>query len=239
MSAQACKRIVKVDMKAIHNLGLSEMGIHVSFKESDVREAYALIVGPEGTPYQDGLLYFRIKFPSDYPFSPPSVQYDSTSPYRIHPNLYAGKSHQNFLGKVCLSIINTWSGPKWTSVLNIASILISILSLLCDNPITNEPGYEKPPKGVRAEYNKIVYHDTLKHLVMNHSSPPRIEYDVFTPVINEHFQKHCQRIVKRSERCAEKFSEGGVVYFKIYHIHTTIDFPALHEKILEWSQKYR
>lgn len=238
MSSQACKRIAKVDMKAVRDLELSKMGIHVSFKESDVRDAHALIIGPEGTPYEDGLLYFKIRFPSDYPFNPPSVHYDSTSPYRIHPNLYAGRSHQNFLGKVCLSIINTWSGPKWTSVLNIASILISVQSLLSNNPITNEPGYETPPKAITQEYNKIVYHDTLKHLVMNHSSPPRIEYEVFGPVIKEHFQKHCQRIVKSSEKFAKKYHECKIAYFKIYHIHLTINFTDLHEKILEWSQKY-
>ena len=238
MSSQACKRIAKVDMKAIHDLELSKMGIHVSFKESDVRDACALIIGPEGTPYQDGLLYFRIRFPSDYPFSPPSVLYDSTSPYRIHPNLYAGSSHRNFLGKVCLSIINTWSGPKWTSVLNIASVLISIQSLLCNNPITNEPGYEKPSGVIKYEYNRIVFHDTMRHLIINHSSPPRIDYEVFAPVIREHFQTNCQRIIRRSEAYANKYREEETPYFKLYNIHATLNFPIMHKKILEWSQTY-
>lgn len=31
----------------------------------------AAIVGPNGTPYHDGLFFFDIQFPSDYPHSPP------------------------------------------------------------------------------------------------------------------------------------------------------------------------
>ena len=238
MSTQVCKRIINVDMKAVQNLGLSDMGIHVLFNESDVRDAYALIIGPEGTPYEDGLLYFRIRFPPDYPFSPPSVQYDSTSPYRIHPNLYVGKPHHNFLGKVCLSIINTWSGPKWTAVLNIAAVLISIQSLLCNNPITNEPGYEKPSGVIKYEYNRIVYHDTVRHLIMNHSVPPKQEYEVFLPVIVEHFKQNMKRIVKRLKEFSEKSKYEETPYFKLYNIHATLNFPEMYKKLIEWSQKY-
>ena len=42
---------------------------------------------------------------------------------RFNPNLYAN-------GKVCLSILGTWSGPGWSPVQSLASVLISIQSLM-------------------------------------------------------------------------------------------------------------
>ena len=90
----------------------------------------ATIIGPKDTPYENGILYFIIEFPHNYPYSPPKVGYLSHSRYRIHPNLYVGRSQDNFLGKVCLSIINTWAGPKWTTIMHVGSVMVSIQSLL-------------------------------------------------------------------------------------------------------------
>jgi hypothetical protein len=43
-------------------------------------------------------------------------------------------------GKVCLSILGTWSGPKWSPALTTTSVMATIQSLLDENPIRNEPG---------------------------------------------------------------------------------------------------
>ena len=135
MSASAIKRIINKDIKEIHKMNLYELGIHIHFDEENMLQAKAIIIGPKNTPYENGALYFKIVFPTNYPFAPPKVSYLSSSRYRIHPNLYVGKPCDNFEGKVCLSILNTWSGPKWTSIMHIGSILVSIQSLLDDNPI--------------------------------------------------------------------------------------------------------
>ena len=34
-------------------------------------EAYAMIIGPKGTLYEGGYLFFNIDFPKNYPYSPP------------------------------------------------------------------------------------------------------------------------------------------------------------------------
>lgn len=114
--------------------------------ESDMRKGKAMIVGPEGTPYEGCPLVFHIQLPDDYPFTPPSVQIlTSDGETRLHPNLYVA-------GKVCLSILGTWSGPKWSPVMTLSTVLSSIQSLLEENPITNEPGHEKLTlKDVRAK----------------------------------------------------------------------------------------
>ena len=75
--------------------------------------------------------------PPDYPFTSPNVRIvTSDGSTRLHPNLYVN-------GKVCLSILGTYSGPKWVSSMNIGTIFKSIYSLLNENPIINEPGWEK------------------------------------------------------------------------------------------------
>ena len=54
---------------------------------------------------------------------------------RFNPNLYKN-------GKVCLSILGTWEGPAWLPSQSIASVLMSIQSLMNSNPYFNEPGHE-------------------------------------------------------------------------------------------------
>lgn len=96
-----------------------------------------MIIGPEDTPYAHCPLIFSIELPDDYPFSSPKVQIlSSDGQTRFHPNLYVN-------GKVCLSILGTWTGPAWSSVMSISTVLKSIHSLLEANPIANEPGWEK------------------------------------------------------------------------------------------------
>lgn len=52
----------------------------------------ALIVGPEGTPYENGMFEFDILLPLMYPQSPPQVKLVTTGHGRVrfNPNLYAG-----------------------------------------------------------------------------------------------------------------------------------------------------
>lgn len=53
---------------------------------------------------------FDIFLGASYNNSPPSVKYMTTNggKFRFNPNLYAD-------GKVCLSLLGTWSGPGWIS----------------------------------------------------------------------------------------------------------------------------
>ncbi|KAK8985668.1 hypothetical protein V6N11_068916 [Hibiscus sabdariffa] len=78
--------------------------IFVRVYESRMDLLRAVIIGAEGTPYHDGLFFFDVFFPASYPKAPPHVYYHSGG-LRLNPNLYSS-------GKVCLSLLNTWSGNK-------------------------------------------------------------------------------------------------------------------------------
>ncbi len=62
-----------------------------------------MILGPPRTPYEDGLFFFDVQLPGSYPSSPPAVHYISYCSDRLNPNLYED-------GKVCVSLLGTWSG---------------------------------------------------------------------------------------------------------------------------------
>lgn len=67
-----------------------------------------MIFSPSDSPYMGGIYEFDIEFPPTYPSVPPLVTFRTTAGGRVrfNPNLYA-------CGKVCLSLLGTWSGEKW------------------------------------------------------------------------------------------------------------------------------
>lgn len=100
----------------------------------------AMITGPEDTPYAGGMFLFDIYFPAEYPSIAPKVRLRTTGggSVRFNPNLYNE-------GKVCLSLLGTWSGGKgetWQAdVSTILQVLLSIQSLIfVPEPYYNEPG---------------------------------------------------------------------------------------------------
>jgi baculoviral IAP repeat-containing protein 6 len=97
-----------------------------------------MIAGPENTPYAGGLFEFDCFLPMQYPNSPPSMNLCTTGggKVRFNPNLYN-------CGKVCLSLLGTWSGsaeenwqPRKSTLLQ---VLVSIQSMiLVEAPYFNE-----------------------------------------------------------------------------------------------------
>lgn len=238
MSNQAIKRIATRDMKEISNMNLNELGIYVHFNEENIMEAYALIIGPKDTPYENGILYFNINFPSNYPFSPPKVQYYSTSKYRIHPNLYVGRPHNNFLGKVCLSSINTWSGPKWTSIMHIGSVLLSIQSLLDNNPLHNEPGFENEISKRNDIYNEIVKYDTYQQLILRNCTEIPLNFKCFENIIRDHLKKEKMDILDKITIMSQKKKNKEKLSINIYNLSVIVDYNITKGKLITMLDNY-
>eukprot|EP00899_Mesostigma_viride_P020466 jgi/Mesvir1/28420/Mv15849-RA.2 len=157
----------------------------------------AVVSGPAATPYHDGLYFFDIYFPSDYPTSPPEVYYHSGG-LRINPNLYEN-------GKVCLSLLNTWSGrgtEVWdASSSNILQVLISIQGLvLVSKPYYNEAGYEKHKGSQEGEknakqYNENTYLLCVRTMLNVLRNPPK----PFEQLVSLHFKSKAGAILKRCD----------------------------------------
>lgn len=229
----AVKRIINKDIKELNKLNLSESGIYIEFDEDNMLNAKAMIIGPENTPYENGILFFKINFPANYPFSPPKINYYSTSRYRIHPNLYVGRSSDNFLGKVCLSIINTWAGPSWTSIMHISSVLLSIQSLLCENPLHNEPGFENENGERNDIYNFLVEYDTYNHLIKKNCFNIPESFEIFKPIIINHLKSNSDKIIENLKSLSEKNPIEKRVSLNIYNLSMIIKYPKLYEYLVK------
>uniref|UniRef100_A0AAQ6IIG0 E2 ubiquitin-conjugating enzyme n=1 Tax=Anabas testudineus TaxID=64144 RepID=A0AAQ6IIG0_ANATE len=77
----------------------------------------ATIMGPGDSPYQGGVFFLTIHFPTDYPFKPPKVAF-TTKIY--HPNI-------NSNGSICLDILRSqWSPALTVSKGNYSLLLLSL-----------------------------------------------------------------------------------------------------------------
>ena len=156
----AIKRIAN-DVKYIINNGasLSSENIYYKHDEENIMKGYALIVGQRDTPYGYGYYFFEFIFPSNYPFEPPEVHYlTNDGSMRFNPNLYTN-------GKVCLSILNTWAGESWTACQTIYSLLLTLSSILCVNPLLNEPGIKEDHNDV-IKYNYLVTYKNIEFAII-------------------------------------------------------------------------
>lgn len=142
----------------------SDLSLAVAFKDRDVRNVKALIIGPHETPYEFGFFEFAVKFNKEYPRKSPAVTGTTTNGgrCRFNPNIYAN-------GKVCLSILGTWRGERgeeWSAAQGLESILLSIQSLMSSNPYENEPGFEDAnepsDKKNQKDYVAKIRHETLR-----------------------------------------------------------------------------
>ena len=155
------KRIAK-DVSDINKNNLVDNGIFYIHDEDNITEGYALIIGPKETVFENGYYFFKFKFPSDYPYLPPTVvfcNYDTVTNTRFHPNLYRN-------GKTCLSLLNTWRGDGWTSCQNIRSVLLSLSSILTSNPLIEEPGINITHKD-NEPYNSIICYKNYEVSIIN------------------------------------------------------------------------
>ncbi|XP_036195146.1 ubiquitin-conjugating enzyme E2 Z isoform X2 [Myotis myotis] len=58
---------------------------------------------------------------------------------------------------------STWTGPAWSPAQSISSVLISIQSLMTENPYHNEPGFEQERHpGDSKNYNECIRHETIR-----------------------------------------------------------------------------
>ncbi|KAJ7978641.1 Ubiquitin-conjugating enzyme [Quillaja saponaria] len=169
-------------------------GIYVRVYEDRMDLLRAVIVGAYGTPYQDGLFFFDFHLPPEYPDAPPSAYYHSGG-WRINPNLYEE-------GKVCLSLLNTWTGrgnevwdPKSSSILQ---VLVSLQGLVLNSkPYFNEAGYDKQVGTAEGEKNSLSYNENTfllncKTMMYLMRRPPKD----FEALIKEHFKRRGYYILK-------------------------------------------
>ncbi|XP_055677910.1 (E3-independent) E2 ubiquitin-conjugating enzyme isoform X2 [Lutzomyia longipalpis] len=162
-------------------------GVWVRAFEDRVDLFSVMIEGPKNTPYEGGMFLFDIQLSDDYPAMPPLCYYISYCSDRLNPNLYED-------GKVCVSLLGTWSGRGseiWGPDSSLLQVIVSIQGLiLVAEPYYNEAGYEKQ-KGTQQGmensrmYNEMAVIKLVQSMTKLMCSPP----DIFKEQIVRHFEE--------------------------------------------------
>jgi ubiquitin-conjugating enzyme E2 Z len=220
MSSISIKRITR-DVMNIKKDPMNDIGIFIHWDEEDLHKVKALIIGPEDTPYAYGNYLFDITFSDEYPHKPPQVKYQTRyGNIRFNPNLYT-------CGKVCVSILNTWSGPQWTSCQSLRSVLLSLQSLLNENPLHNEPGFENENGDRCHKYNQILTHSNFNIAILNVIKNPG-NFDVFLPEMRDMFIKNYSKIIKNLEKYKNKNNQK--ISSPVYNMNITTNYKKIIEE---------
>jgi len=122
MSTPARRRLLR-DFKKLQE-DPPNTGITAAPQEDNLMQWQAVIFGPEDTPWEGGTFQLSLEFSEEYPNKPPVVKFLTKM---FHPNIYND-------GSICIDILQN----QWSSIYDVAAILTSIQSLLCD-PNPNSP----------------------------------------------------------------------------------------------------
>merc|ERR1719471_2122555 len=155
-------RALALEMKSLQEDPLEGIRSRL-VNEDNLFEWEVALFGPPDTLYQGGYFKAHMKFPTDYPYSPPSIRFVTKV---WHPNVYEN-------GDLCISILHPpthdpQSGElpceRWNPTQNVRTILLSVVSLL-NEPNTYSPAnvdasvmYRrwKESKGKDKEYENII-----------------------------------------------------------------------------------
>jgi len=230
ISKETISRLLK-DVKHIFKNPLTENGIYYIHDDCDMLKGYALIIGPSDTPYFGGNYFFEINYPSDYPHTPPKVTYwTNSNNIRFNPNLYV-------CGKVCVSLLNTWRGEQWTSCQSISTVLLTLCTLLCKDPLLNEPGVNKGHNDMDS-YNEIIEYANLDiavcDIVNKKSGVFMPFFEHFYPFIKENFLKNYDKLVEFSTKKNNDYNMQVKNFkTKFYSMDINVDYNKVIEKLEE------
>ncbi|KAL2875684.1 hypothetical protein SGCOL_009148 [Colletotrichum sp. CLE4] len=176
-------------------------GIFVRYDGTRLDAMKVLIVGPEDTPYENGLFEFDLFCPLDYPARPPKMVFRTTYSRReFNPNLYPS-------GRVCFSLLGTWEGsateiwdPKKSTLLQ---LLVSVQAMIFNpDPVWNEPNQTFSPTASLV-YKTEMRADTLvfamSHWLHLRKNSKPVEYNPWFEVVSRHFEVNWRRILETAE----------------------------------------
>jgi ubiquitin-protein ligase len=229
ISKETINRLLK-DIKQIIKNPLVDEGIYYIHDDTDMMKGYAMIIGPTDTPYFGGFYFFTLTYPDDYPHSPPIVKYFTNgNMVRFNPNLYTS-------GKVCVSLLNTWRGEQWTSCQTISTILLTLCTLLCKNPLLNEPGINMKHNDFN-NYNEIIEYSNLDiaicDIVMKKPGIYIDFFDLFYTYIKENFNKNYNNLIEFVQNKINNNYKPQTITTNIYNMSVNVNYSRIILKLNE------
>ena len=221
-------------------------GTIMIFNEEDIQNSKFIIFGTKGTPHQGSFLMFKIHYGTNYPYKEPKVVIINQK-HRTHPNLYVSGVGG---GKVCVSILGTWGKNNWSAALKTRGVLVSIQSLLIDNPIKQEPGYsdieeswkdspideKKERYKIMKEYNIISSYYALKDTAFHVLLHGVLGFEEFQEEVINYFRNNWRDYQSQVEYF--KPLHGQVFSKNCYGLSAKINYPDLKHDFETICSKY-
>jgi ubiquitin-conjugating enzyme E2 Z len=142
---------------------------------------------------------------------------------RFNPNFYRN-------GKVCLSILNTWEGEKWSSCQSLRSVLLTLQMTMNEIPLLNEPGITESNHGNMVQhYTEAIKFKNLEVAILNFLvNKDRIDerFRDFYDVMKEKYEEHKDTIYQIMHAQDIKVKQARV---SIYKMNICIDYNRLIE----------
>lgn len=229
VTKETLKRIIS-DITDLVKNPLHDNGIYYEHDEANMMKGYVLIIPTNKSPYQFGNYFFSVEFPINYPYSPPKLSYmTNNGRTRFHPNLYRN-------GRVCLSILNTWKGDKWTACNTLSSVLLHVATLFTEKPFLHEPGITENHHDFRS-YTKVIeyqnYETAIYDILGKSVNLPEGFYEKFSDIVNENYEKNKNEIMevlkKRKNREKREYEVG------FYKMKETVNYNEMYLKLKRYN----
>ena len=163
--------------------------IQVKLVNNDIKHWKGRIKGPIDTCYAGGIFDVDIIIPSEYPFKPPKMKFDTKI---WHPNI------SSVTGAICLDILKN----EWTPALTIRTALISLQALMCE-PVPDDPQDAVVAKQYMSDIN--LFNATAKHWVEEYANPDRNLQKKIKELVDMGFnEQQAKTALKQNDEDVEK-----------------------------------
>ncbi len=212
--------------------------VFVRAHEANLDKLRVLIIGPEDTPCANGCFFFDVSIGDDYPHRPPKVQFlttimcaqgpkpHSNAPVRFNPNLYPN-------GKVCLSLLGTWSGPGWIpNESTLLQVLVSLQSLVLGSPAPyfNEPGYQNLEGTKYGDEKSKQYNQDIRRKTLRVAMLPFL-YNL------QQRPKSCKKRKQTNACVSNHGKECFPEFFKVLQQHFLLKKESIRKQLRLWRKE--
>jgi ubiquitin-conjugating enzyme E2 Z len=228
VAKETLRRVIS-DITDIVKHPLHDNGIYYEHDEENILKGYVLIIPQSESPYQYGNYLFTVDFPTNYPYSPPSMKFMTNNGHtRMHPNLYRN-------GKVCLSLLNTWKGDKWTACNTLSSVLLHLATLFTDKPFLHEPGVTESHCEFDSYTNIIQYQNYNTAVLGILTNTVNTTIREFDDVVKENYKKKKDAIIDKVKDLYERPGKRDISVVSFYKMEEIIDYENLYLKLKEYN----
>ena len=136
--------------------------------------------------------------------------------------------------------MNTWRGDQWTSCQTISTVLLTLCTLLCKEPLLNEPGVNKNNPDMKS-YDQIIEFSNINtaicDIIEKKTSVFMPFFENFYPFVKENFLKNYDKLLEFAEKKNVELNLTATDFkTNFYSMRITVDYNKVIEKLKSSKQ---